>query len=190
VHRQASGSIIDFVQVQQGLSLGAVRKELRPWIGASPVAVPVFPALVKTTKDRVSVETRFNRMKEVLRHPYLETERCLPPTLLESSRFESRVRMNDRGNAVFPYFDADGLCGYEIKNKAIAAMDADEVGADLADIVRGAVLSTGRDDLVFVSQEPSRFKDWNDEIRARPSTRLLSYRPRIVARRSLMNLPW
>src|SRR5271155_4690286 len=37
------GSIIDFVQFRQGLSLGAVRKELRPWIGKSPVPVPVFP---------------------------------------------------------------------------------------------------------------------------------------------------
>jgi hypothetical protein len=242
VHRQASGSIIDFVQAQQGLSLGAVRKELRPWIGAPPVAVPSFPALAKTSKDRVGVETRFARMKDAPRHPYLETERCLPPALLESPRFAGRVRIDDRGNAVFPHFDADGLCGYEIKNKnftgfslggskglwlsyedsldnrlvfcesaidalshaalfpddrtrygsiggkpnpeqprliaeavarmpkqakIIAAMDADEDGSELADIVRGAVLSTGRDDLVFLSQEPRSFKDWNDQIRAR-----------------------
>src|SRR5580692_9505185 len=36
-----NGSIIDFVQKRQRLSLGAVRKELRPWIGQSPVSVPV-----------------------------------------------------------------------------------------------------------------------------------------------------
>ena len=30
------GSIIDFVQKRQGLNLGQVRKELRPWIGDRP----------------------------------------------------------------------------------------------------------------------------------------------------------
>src|SRR6204780_3339900 len=37
-----NGSIIDFIQFRQGSSLGAVRKELRPWIGQPPVSVPVF----------------------------------------------------------------------------------------------------------------------------------------------------
>jgi hypothetical protein len=242
VHRDASGSIIDFVQAQQGLSLGAVRKELRPWIGAPPVAVPVFPALAKTAKDRVAVETKFARMRDAPRHPYLETERGLPPALLESSRFAGHIRIDDRGNAVFPHFDTDGLCGYEIKNKSftgfsaggakglwlsreeafdnclvfceaaidalshaalfpdertryasiggkpnpeqpaligdavkrmpkhtkiVAAMDADEDGGKLADIVRDAVVLTGRDDLIFVSQEPRGFKDWNDQLRGK-----------------------
>src|ERR1700739_4248066 len=34
------GSVIDFVQFRQNLSLGAVRKELRPWIGQPPERVP------------------------------------------------------------------------------------------------------------------------------------------------------
>ena len=42
-----NGSIIDFVQFRQGLSLGAVRKELRPWIGQPPVPVPPFPSSTK-----------------------------------------------------------------------------------------------------------------------------------------------
>lgn len=32
-------------------------------------------------------------------------------------RFVGRIRIDNRGNAVFPHFDQDGLCGYEIKNK-------------------------------------------------------------------------
>ena len=51
-----NGSIIDFVQYRQKLSLGAVRKELRPWIGQPPVPVPTFPALPKTPRDRMHVE--------------------------------------------------------------------------------------------------------------------------------------
>ena len=49
-------------------------------------------------------------------HPYLERERAIPAALLALDRFAGRVRIDDRGNAVFPHFDAQGLSGYEIKN--------------------------------------------------------------------------
>jgi hypothetical protein len=49
-------------------------------------------------------------------HPYLERERAIPRALLALDRFASRVRIDDRGNAVFPHFDAHGLSGYELKN--------------------------------------------------------------------------
>ena len=55
-------------------------------------------------------------MQEVRRHRYLENERSLRAAVLGSERFAGRVRMDVRGNAVFPHFDQDGLCGYEIKN--------------------------------------------------------------------------
>jgi hypothetical protein len=239
-----NGSIIDFVQHRQGMSLGAVRKELRPWIGQPPIPIPVFPALQKTEKDRMKVEAAFARMQDVTDgHPYLERERALPASLLAQPRFAGRVRMDDKGNAVMPHFDAEGLSGYELKNvgftgfasggsKAlwlsseygddkrlifcesaidalshavlfpdadaryasiggklnpqqpeliraaaarmpvdstiIAAMDADEDGAKLADVVRKAVLLTGRLDLKFRLQEPFGFKDWNDQLRQIP----------------------
>src|SRR5271154_3800090 len=54
-----NGSIIDFVQFRQNVSLGVVRKELRPWIGQPPVPVPAFPALPKTAKDRMHVEAEY-----------------------------------------------------------------------------------------------------------------------------------
>jgi hypothetical protein len=112
-----NGTIIDFVQYRQNLSLGAVRKELRPWIGQPPVPVPVFAALPKTTKDRRGVETEYALMQDALRHVYLESARALPAALLESARFAGRVRVDaPYQNAVFPHFDAEGLCGYEIKN--------------------------------------------------------------------------
>ena len=111
-----NGTIIDFVQKRQRISLGAVRKELRPWIGSPPVAVPSFSPLPKTAKDRLRVETEYARMRDAKRHLYLENERALPPALLGSDRFEGRIRIDARGNTVFPHFDQDGLCGYEIKN--------------------------------------------------------------------------
>jgi hypothetical protein len=36
--------------------------------------------------------------------------------VLSAERFAGRVRIDARGNAVFPHVDADGICGYELKN--------------------------------------------------------------------------
>src|SRR5664279_4227489 len=238
-----NGSIIDFVQNRQRLSLGAVRKELRPWIGMPSSQLPAFPPLPKTSKDRMRVETEFARMQDAPYHPYLENERALPASLLGLDRFAGRVRMDARGNAVFPHFDQNGLSGYEIKNKGftgfssggtkglffshelpedqrlvfcesaidalshavlfpderaryasiggkpnpqqpeliraavarlpagseiVSAMDADEDGGKLAEIVRQAVQLSGRDDLRFIDHRPSGAKDWNDVLRATP----------------------
>jgi hypothetical protein len=243
-----NGSIIDFVQFRQGLSLGAVRKELRPWIGQPPVAVPAFPALHKTEKDRMKVEATWARMKDAVDgHPYLE-QRALPPALLALERFAGRIRRDDKGNAIFPHFDTEGLSGYELKgpngftgfssggskalwlsqefpddhrlvlcesaidalshvilfpdNRArygsiggkpnpqqpeliraaiarmpvgseiVSAMDADEDGAKLTAVVRRAFELSGRGDLRFAVHEPFGFKDWNDQLRAKPEPSL------------------
>jgi hypothetical protein len=53
-------------------------------------------------------------------------------------------------------------------SEIVSAMDADEDGAKLADVVRKAVALTGRLDLKFTVQEPFGFKDWNDQLRKRP----------------------
>jgi len=119
-----NGSIIDFVQNRQRLSLGAVRKELRPWIGMPSSQLPVFPPLQRTSKDRMRVETEFAKMQDAPRHPYLENERALPASLLGLERFAGRVRMDARGNAAFPHFDGDGLCGYEIKSKGFTGFSS------------------------------------------------------------------
>ncbi|MGC1362925.1 MAG: hypothetical protein WA826_17270, partial [Silvibacterium sp.] len=50
----------------------------------------------------------------------------------------------------------------------VAAMDADADGRKLAEIVGKAVEMTGRSDLRFLAQEPEGFKDWNDQLRAKP----------------------
>ena len=247
-----NGTIIDFVQYRQKVSIGTVRKELRPWIGVPPVPVPVFAPLVKTAKDRIAVEAEYAKMQDARRHPYLENERCIPARLLEHDRFAGRIRIDGRGNAVFPHIDGQGLCGFELKNSGftgfspggtkglwsshpgpddnqlvmcessidalsyaalfpnehgryasiggqinhsvqpeliraavagmptgseiVAAMDADDAGHKLSEVVRRAVELSGRADLRFRSHEPSGSKDWNDFLRARPK-RPLPFRP-------------
>ncbi len=210
-----------------------------------------YPPLPKVAKDRLRVYREFARMLDAPKHPYLENERGIPVELLTSDRFLGRIKIDARGNAVFPHFDADGLTGFELKNrdftgfasggaKALwishtrkdddcmvfcesaidalsyavlfpddqtcyasiggkpnpvqpeliraavarmrggseiaAAMDADVDGRKLAEVVKRAVEMSGRGDLRFQIHEPSEFKDWNDQLRARPKSPL-PYRP-------------
>jgi hypothetical protein len=110
------GSIIDFVQHRLGLNVGAVRKELRPWIGKFAEVLP-YPPLPPTAKNRTLVETLYAETQAAFAHPFLEDDRAIPAALLRSERFAGRVRVDARGNAVFPHFDREGLCGFEIKNR-------------------------------------------------------------------------
>jgi hypothetical protein len=105
------GTIIDFVQRRQHGNLGAVRQMLRPWIDRPAAALPWLAKLEPTGPDRMRVEREYQRMRDAPRHPYLEYDRCLPAALLRAPRFAGRVRIDRRGNAVFPHFDGAGLCG-------------------------------------------------------------------------------
>jgi hypothetical protein len=112
-----NGSILDFVMHRQRVNLGRARMELRPWLRHPPAPVSAFPPLPKTAKDRMKVEAAYQRMKDATAgHPYLERERAIPAPLLALDRLAGRIRMDARGNAVFPHFDQDGLSGYELKN--------------------------------------------------------------------------
>jgi hypothetical protein len=119
-----NGTIIDFVQFRQNISIGTVRKELRPWIGVPPVPVPVFDPLVKTAKDRMSVEAEYAKMQDARCHPYLENERAIPCELLQGERFAGLIRIDAKGSAAFPHFDQDGLCGFEKKNTAFTGFSS------------------------------------------------------------------
>ncbi len=117
VRTNASGTIIDFVQHLRRVGLGDLRKLLRPWVGKPPVAVSEYPTLRKVEKDRTDVAARYAAMKDATAgHAYLEQERALPSPLLAHKRFVGRIRIDARLNAVFPHFDTEGVCGYEIKN--------------------------------------------------------------------------
>lgn len=121
------GSIIDFVQRRRGGTLGQVRQILRPWVGSSSPTAPPLPRphpsmfvgrLEPVPRDLVMVRARFEAMNAIdTANPYLTVERRIPPTLLALSMFADRVRTDDRGNVIFPHFNRDGLCGYEIKNR-------------------------------------------------------------------------
>jgi Toprim-like/Protein of unknown function (DUF3991) len=107
---------------RQNLSLGGVRQLLRSWIGR-PVPAR-FPRLESVPGDRQGVQEAYRHMTVAWRHGYLEQERGVPAEVLSAPRFAGRVRQDGRGNAVFPHFDTEGLCGYEIKNRGFTGFAA------------------------------------------------------------------
>ena len=117
-----NGSVIDFVQKRQGLNLGQVRKELRSWCSSSASYRPTpeaarQPKPKPSSRDRTQVLAKWMQMQPAAEHPYLIDERKLTPETLADPRFAGHVRIDGRGNAVFPHFDRHGLTGYELKNE-------------------------------------------------------------------------
>jgi hypothetical protein len=111
------GSILDFVMQRRRLNFGQARKFVRVWTGKPRPDVPEFKALEPTPpKDLAKVRAEWAGMKPLEYHRYLEEERGIPLPVLLSSRFDGRVRVDVRSNAVFPHYDVDGLCGFEKRN--------------------------------------------------------------------------
>ena len=115
-----NGSIIDFVQRRQGLNLGQVRRELRPWVGEAaerprPAIEHYARTVLPSSPDRQRVACALAKAPPIERHPYLEG-RGIEAKTLADPRFAGMVRLDSRGNAVFPHYDREGLSGYELKN--------------------------------------------------------------------------
>jgi hypothetical protein len=79
------GTIVDFVQNRERLTIGELRKALRPWIGeaGSPPRRPArgsfAPEVEPITKDLARVRALFASMRPVEgTHRYLEQERNIP----------------------------------------------------------------------------------------------------------------
>jgi len=114
-----NGTIIDFLQNRTGVNLGKVRKRLREWIGTSrPDIQPSLFVhdLLPVSRDRSIVLKAWEKASPCQALPYL-TDRGLGPEVLKLVRFTCCLRVDQRNNALFPHYDNEGLCGYEIKNK-------------------------------------------------------------------------
>lgn len=113
------GTVIDFLQHRTGDTLGRVRQTLRAWLGEGrpAVALPAYVAdLLPISRDRSKVLAAWERAKPCTALPYL-TRRGLGQDLLSLPRFEGCLRVDARNNAIFPHYDREGLCGYEVKNQ-------------------------------------------------------------------------
>ncbi len=119
---QDNGTIIDFVQYRDGLTLGAVRQRLRPWVGqgGAKSSVPLLKhyaqSIEPSSSNALAVVKAFSQMQMIDQSAYLEQERSLPHAVLQHPRFAGTIRQDQRGNTVFAHHNQQGLCGYELKN--------------------------------------------------------------------------
>lgn len=120
------GSIIDFCQKRGAGSLGHVRRQLRPWIGADVAAKPRGRASNHASKtkleavrvDFAAVRAAYDGMSPIAgENAYLTGKRMIPAAVYNHPRFAGRLRTDVRGNVVFPHVQSGGeLTGFEIKN--------------------------------------------------------------------------
>jgi len=116
-----AGNIIDFVQKRQRIDLGGVRRELRPWLDGS-ASVPASRAgefdqpLLPITKEKADMYARLASMQPISGSTYLNQTRRIPDRVTADPRFAGRIYQDQRTNAIFPHYDLEGVCGYEIKN--------------------------------------------------------------------------
>ena len=128
-----NGSVVDFVQRRQGLNLGQVRKELRPWAGITATGKP--PASIKRRKaeaerpprpvvierDRAAVIARAHQLDDYS-GDYLQEVRGLTDETID--RFRDKIRQDERGNVCFLHSDRDGITGWEVKNRGFTGFAA------------------------------------------------------------------
>lgn len=116
-----SGTIIDFVQKQHGYNIGEVRKHLRGFSPDIATAERSQKAILlqPTNRSRGDIVRKLTMMPGVTYeggHAYL-ARRGLGADILTHERFINRIRTGERGEAVFPHYDKEGVCGYEQKNQ-------------------------------------------------------------------------
>jgi hypothetical protein len=120
-----NGTIIDFVQNRNNLSLGEVRRELRPYLVKSEIAsnggikphrpdeLVAKPHIVN--RDRISLIKKFSGFSAPMSHSYL-AQRGITSSTVNNDRFTNRIAIDSQENIIFPHYDRDGLTGYSIKN--------------------------------------------------------------------------
>lgn len=130
------GTILDFVQRREGVSLGHARRVLRPWLGgeaisrvarsSSPLPDSFASDLKPVARDISAARARFEAMLPIdPDNAYLTVERCIPPSVLAHPRFHGVIRLDGFGNVVFPHVDGDGgVCGYEIRSSSFTGFAA------------------------------------------------------------------
>lgn len=123
VHGSDSGTVIDFVKARTSLSLGSIRKELRPWVGKTGLITGSFRdgdtlELVPVKTDLQQVHLRWAKSRPLHSMDSYLLSRGIPISILQDPVFDDRVRIDDRHNCLFPHWDSEGeLSGYEIKGQ-------------------------------------------------------------------------
>lgn len=114
-----NGTIIDFVSNRSGGGWDNIIKELKPWLSQSKpiVNIKAYQKKINATKpDIATIINNISKMDSADNHMYLQSKRKISSSTLSSKRFKNKVLKDKNHNAVFPHYDSNGICGYEIRN--------------------------------------------------------------------------
>jgi len=117
--RGDNGTIIDFLKNRGCADIGQVRIRLRDWLGSPHVEISkslYVDNVQAICSNRSMVRTAWNKSKICGYLPCL-SDRGLKPDVIGNDRFKGCLRTDWRNNALFPHYDHEGICGYEVKNK-------------------------------------------------------------------------
>jgi hypothetical protein len=112
------GSIIDFIQVRMRVTLGQVRVLLREYQGTNYPYLTnqnLVSQIQPVTQNTLSILKDYERFNQLSYSAYLES-RGLRKEIYTSRRFAGKIRVDGKGNLIFPHFDKQGICGFELKN--------------------------------------------------------------------------
>lgn len=121
------GTIIDYIQRRQHISLGHVRKILRPYINSGSVGyrsqTPSHSApasIPSNTFNRETINKTIRESQSISSHPYLTSRKI--PTHIQSI-YKNTIRNHTTmfhnhafNNVLFPHRDTAGFCGGEVRN--------------------------------------------------------------------------
>jgi hypothetical protein len=111
------GTIVDFLQRRGTRSLGAVRQELRAWLGSPRPEREEWGSAPERAGVRRSAAEAFAAARVVEQCPYLQA-RGLRTETLSDARFAGTWRVDGRGNVLFAHTDDGGaVTGFEVKNR-------------------------------------------------------------------------
>ena len=123
---QDNGTIIDFLQWRGGGTLGQIRKTLRGWVGTDRREVRDYqrPSKLRpVSRNRAAILLEWEQARPIQSLPYL-TKRGLGPDVLALPAFLDGARVDSRGNVIFPHYDGEGICGFEVKNLGFTGFSA------------------------------------------------------------------
>lgn len=116
------GSVVDFLRARRSLNLGAVRKELRAWLGEDRPRTPIVrvePAAAEPIAGAAVIRTY--AAARAVDSRYL-LGRALHRETLRAPRFADTFRVDARGNVLFAHRNPTGrVVGYEIKNRTFTS---------------------------------------------------------------------
>lgn len=109
-----SGTVVDFVQTVEQVSLGEVRKMLRAWLRMPAPTLRDYQKPKAAQKSRRDIKAYLARFSPVQDSSYAES-RGITSATLSAPPFHSRILKGFKGALIFPHWDEQGVCGYEVK---------------------------------------------------------------------------